>query len=388
MLSLIFLICLVPGIMGTSSKLIFKANNTFRVIMFTDMHYGETEIKDLKNLAFEATMVKLTQPDLVVIDGDASSNYAAPTCNPGAGSKDPCKLYVKRNWGNFTKPLLEAEVAYIYGLGNHDPIPVSDGSYAVPQHWLMQLDATNNEPLSHTKDGPQNIHGASNYVIPIYHKDEIAFYVWMLDSNDNNCLNQTGWGCVYPDQVSWYREVSERLFEQDGRRVPGIMFHHIPAGELLDAVNSPKVQVWGTSGEVVCCGSVNTGLVAAIMEMGNVNGLFHGHDHNNDYVALIDDLYIGYGRKSGYGGYGGVVADYPGARVFDITLNPTDRSVSWSTHIRLDTGERIDQTPMTDRPVVQVRCCGIPTNSHVDRCRRDDDARSCRIATGIDYRFI
>ncbi|EER02442.1 hypothetical protein Pmar_PMAR021900, partial [Perkinsus marinus ATCC 50983] len=49
-------------------------------------------------------------------------------------------------------------------------------------------------------------------------------------------------------------------------------------------------------------------LFAAALSHG-VSGIFHGHDHNNDFLARIDTtsqtIHVGYGRKSGYGGYGG-----------------------------------------------------------------------------------
>lgn len=194
--------CVVEAMIGNPSKLAFNSNHNLRVITFTDMHYGEADSKDLRNLAFESTMVQLTRPNLVVIDGDASSTYAAPTCNSRAGDNDPCKLYVKRDFDDWTKPLREAEGAYAYVFGNDDPT-LSDGL---------------TKDISHTKDRPENIRGASNYIIPIFHKDEVAFYVWVLDSNDKKCSNQTG-KCFYADQTAWYRRMSEKLFKVDGRRM-------------------------------------------------------------------------------------------------------------------------------------------------------------------------
>ena len=41
-----------------------------------------------------------------------------------------------------------------------------------------------------------------------------------------------------------------------------------------------------------------------LIHSGDVIGLFVGHDHANDYVNEYEGLYIGYGRKTGYGCYG------------------------------------------------------------------------------------
>ena len=59
---------------------------------------------------------------------------------------------------------------------------------------------------------------------------------------------------------------------------------------------------------------MNTGIIAAFKERyeivinmihsGDMIGLFVGHDHANDSVNEYEGLYIGYGRKTGYGCYG------------------------------------------------------------------------------------
>ena len=41
-----------------------------------------------------------------------------------------------------------------------------------------------------------------------------------------------------------------------------------------------------------------------MIHSGDMFGLFVGHDHANDYVNEYEGLYIGYGRKTGYGCYG------------------------------------------------------------------------------------
>lgn len=66
--------------------------------------------------------------------------------------------------------------------------------------------------------------------------------------------------------------------------------------------------------QVTSCSGVNTGIVDAFLEKwgraegvrrrGNVVALFVGHDHPNDFSVDYRGLYMAYGRKSGYGGYG------------------------------------------------------------------------------------
>lgn len=379
----------------------FKTDGTFKLALFCDMHFGEDIMgKDSKSVDFEKSILKLESPDMVVIDGDASSNYAAPWC---AVVNAFCKYWFQTNWKRFTEPLESAGVPYAYTLGNHDripgPHPGSDAGnetgYAVPDHWIISEDALN--PHSLTQDGPQAIHGASNYVVPVLGSDgKPVAYVWLLDSSDNDCMGVKGWGCVYPDQVEWYRQTSKLLAAKDGRAVPGVMFHHIPLVEVSAAWNDLSVPVNGTKSEEVCCFSVNTGLFAAIKEVGNIWGVFHGHDHNNDFVALYQGVHIGYGRKSGHGGYGGVVANSPGSRIIELRQLP-DGSVAWDTWIRLESGEKLIQTNATRSATPQPKCCGLAGTSRdygadmqaaVQVCRVYDEAAACRTAVGLDSNVL
>lgn len=378
-----------------------KSDGTFKLALFCDMHFGEdTVVKDANSVNFERALLRLESPDLVVIDGDASSNYAAPACNADNAF---CKDWFLTNWKRFTEPMETAGVPYAYTLGNHDRIPGptpgtdpgNETSYAVPDHWITSQDSTN--PHSLTQDGPQGIHGASNYVLPILGASgKPVAYVWLLDSSDNNCQGTTGWGCVYPDQVDWYRQTSKQLAQQDGRVLPGVMFHHIPLDEVNIAWNDPTVEVYGTKGEDVCCFSVNTGLFAAIKEAGNIWGVFHGHDHNDDFVALYQGVLIGYGRKSGHGGYGGAVANLAGSRIIQLKSLP-DGSVAWETWIRQETGEKIVQTATQGTRGAQQECCGMSLASReyqgdvqaaTQACRIDDEAAACRVAVGLDEKTI
>lgn len=359
--------------------------------LFCDMHFGEHADTDEKTIQFESTMIELENPDLIVVDGDASSNYASPDCSNASA----CVEYYMDNWKKFTGPLEDAGVPYAYALGNHDRIggpgsgaagPGNESDYLVSDHWIMQVDKTSHVALS--QDGPQDIHGASNYAVPINGADgKPAFYVWVLDSSDDNCLGTTGWGCVYPDQVAWFRQKSADLRAQDGRVVPGMAFLHIPLPEVMEAWDRGE-DVNGTKGEDVCCFSENTGLFTAMVEMGNIVAALSGHDHGNDFIGRKDGIVIGYGRKSGHGGYG---SSKVGARMVELT-EKAEGGVEWQTYIRLESGERIENSggPLTleQRGAGPQGICGgaseaaqAPTATAM--CRLDGSRSACRAATGL-----
>ena len=64
--------------------------------------------------------------------------------------------------------------------------------------------------------------------------------------------------------------------------------------------------VYGEKHEDVCCGNTNLGLVDAFIQDSTMKALFVGHDHNNWYGGVYNNLEMIYGIKTGYGGYGPV----------------------------------------------------------------------------------
>jgi hypothetical protein len=51
-------------------------------------------------------------------------------------------------------------------------------------------------PYSLTQQGPEHIHGATNYHLPVLasNSNTVIANLWMFDSEDEACLNITGWG--------------------------------------------------------------------------------------------------------------------------------------------------------------------------------------------------
>ena len=65
-----------------------------------------------------------------------------------------------------------------------------------------------------------------------------------------------------------------------------------------------KHGVVGEKNEEVCPGSFNSGLFAAMLERGDVKGVFCGHDHVNDFIGNYYGIYLGYAANTGFGTYG------------------------------------------------------------------------------------
>jgi hypothetical protein len=127
-----------------------------------------------------------------------------------------------------------------------------------------------------------------------------------------------GYDYIKFDQIEWYRKQSEEIRKRNNNdTIPALAFFHIPLPEFKEAASNEGVKLVGTRLESVCSPVVNSGMFLAMKEMGDVNGVFVGHDHNNDYALWLDDIVLAYGR---YTGGSTVYGDLPnGARVIVLT---------------------------------------------------------------------
>ena len=61
--------------------------------------------------------------------------------------------------------------------------------------------------------------------------------MWIIDSNSEGCMEDNhGWGCIEPDQISWYQEKSADVIKKHGK-TKDLAFYHIPVPEVMDMTN-------------------------------------------------------------------------------------------------------------------------------------------------------
>ena len=74
---------------------------------------------------------------------------------------------------------------------------------------------------------------------------------------------------------------------------------------------------------------------------GDILSVWHGHDHDNDFYGKYHGITIGYGRKTGFGGYGPKVGMQRGSRVFELDCSSkTGEYLSW---IRENDGTKVTE---------------------------------------------
>ncbi|WP_199617290.1 metallophosphoesterase family protein [Paenibacillus alkalitolerans] len=295
----------------------FRADGTFTIVQFTDMHFGgggEME-QDGKTAALVERVIATERPDLVVLTGDMIWS---------AGVTDPASSFRRA-----IAPVTASGVPWAAVFGNHD------AEQGVTREELLAIQLENSGCL--TQSGPADVSGTGNYALTVGSKDSgsDAAVFYFLDSGAESPEPVGGYEWLHTDQVYWYTSQSRRLNAGKAAPLPALAFFHIPLPEYETVWRLGKAV--GIKSEDVCCPKINSGMFAAMVETGDVMGVFVGHDHDNDYCGTLHGVKLCYGRVTGYNCYGGLRR---GARV--VRMHEGRRSfVTW---LRLDNGEAVQFT--------------------------------------------
>lgn len=290
-----------------AGKLKFKANGKFKIVQFTDVHWKPG------NPASEAAAERMNEvleaekPDFVVYTGDVAFDKPAKTCYERA-----------------FEPAISRNIPFAFMFGNHDD----------------EQDLSRKEIYELIKDMPGNLtgtveglSGVSNFILPVRSSNgqKDAFLLYHFDSLSYSPMEKTvdGYDWMKADQIEWYRQCSAEFKKRNGGNpLPALAFFHIPLPEYNQAARDEDALLIGVRKEEACGPKINSGLFTAMLEAGDVMGIFAGHDHVNDYVVPWKGILLGYGR---YTGGKTVYCDVPwgnGARIIELTEG--ERSIeSW-----------------------------------------------------------
>lgn len=294
-LSAIILLLSISYSIAQKQTLRFDKDGKFKIVQFTDVHYIHGNPKS--DIAVERINEVLDneKPNLVIFTGDVIFGKPAEE-----GYRTIMNLVSKRN------------IPFAVTFGNHD-----DES-GLSRRQLMDILYTIPGNLT---DTTENLSGVSNFVLSVMSADgkKEERIIYCLDSNSYcEVPGIKGYDYIKYDQIDWYRKQSEEIRKRNNNdTIPALAFFHIPLPEFKEAASDEGVKLVGTRMEGVCSPTVNSGMFVAMKEMGDVNGVFVGHDHNNDYALWFNDIVLAYGR---YTGGSTVYGDLPnGARVIVLT---------------------------------------------------------------------
>ena len=299
----------------------FNKDGHFRILSISDFH-GKPDFNPKLTDGIEA-IVRRTEPDFVFICGDQLCNI----------NEELLREYL----GKVLEPIVSRNIPWAHTFGNHD---------AEQNMTKEEMERVyESMPLCLTDKGPDDISGIPNFRLDIlaHDSDEPKYRMWSLDSftSIRDYIREFG---MDPDtkesdfilpvhfgdghnqaspmfnQVMWYYNDSKQCEKEAGRKVPALMFTHVPVIEANLLWRNPEQTGFrGWKREDPGTSELNSGLFMACLERGDVKALICGHEHINVFsgeylgITLADDGAMGYDMSCH--------DDLRGGRVIDLYEN-------------------------------------------------------------------
>ncbi|PPR03658.1 hypothetical protein CVT24_007772 [Panaeolus cyanescens] len=359
----------------TKPRLTFRPDGTFKITVFSDLHFGENPwddwgpIQDVNSLALMRKVLADEKPDYVVINGDLMTGENT--------FRENSTSLVDKIMG----PLNEAKVPFSSTHGNHD-------NQANITHLEEILREQKVAPLSYTRASPVGVGGAGgpgNYWVPIYrkaHDRSPALVLWFFDSRG---FSPGPDSTAVPDWVDasvgdWIKSESQLMDEAWGHPASrgALAFVHIPPHAIqavqpnIDSERNPGLNGRLSSSTTPILYSqrcvadfLGTGSVQASGDskdarkdrpfwdslnenIQNLHAIISGHDHGNEWCAREPekDVIFCFNKHSGYGGYG--QAGW-GFGVRNLVFQSPDPAVGVETWIRLEDGDTRAKVTLNDQ---------------------------------------
>ena len=303
----------------------FDNNGNFKICCFSDLH--ETADFDPRSYAALDGIIAREQPDLVLLGGDIWN-----------GALDRPIEELRAFLDVFTRPMEERGIPWAHVMGNHDH------DYAFGDDAYQALFESYPHCVSAHTCPTDGVDGVTNFVLPIRSADDslIAFAVWGLDTHilsDGLILRNgvnlrqghrvsqpvTGtshWDFVHFNQLRWYYDTSEALERQNGAPIDALMLLHAAPLEYGICMNNPsETKLDGDVQETLFSGSLNSGLLATVLQRGDVRAMVCGHMHANTFAAEYCGVKLCFDGSIGFK-TGGKDA-LRGGRVFELCENDT-----------------------------------------------------------------
>ena len=271
-LGLTMLMCI--GQAFAQNTLRFK-KGLFKIVQITDLHYKLGVKASEQGLACVREMVETEKPDLVVVTGDII--YSAPA--------DSTLSVVLKTFAKLGVP-------FCMTFGNHD---YDFKTPAVALYNQMQKTPNCVMPVLQGKN--------TDYSLPILSSNgkRTAAVLYCIDTHNKPAIGGIGgYQWISHNQITWYRQRSTVNKQKNGGKpVPSLAFLHIPLPEFNYATDNTQCPMYGSRLEKAYSPSLNSGMFASIKEMGDIMGVFCGHDHDNDYAVSYFNVLLAHGRFSG-----------------------------------------------------------------------------------------
>ncbi|KAK1925783.1 Metallo-dependent phosphatase-like protein [Papiliotrema laurentii] len=296
----------LPG--ETGERLMFDPSGSFKVVSFSDMHFGENDgaeppapwgaEHDAATQRVHAAILDRERPSFVVFNGDLLTGENIKLGQLG--------LFLEQCYG----PTVSRGLPFASTYGNHD------NAVNVNHEMVLQYERSAHGDLSHTRSdvGPAPF-GHVNYWLPVYANQSATspdLVMWFLDSRGvPPSMGGPDAGKNWVDEnivPPWIKAQAGAMKAKWGAVPPSIFFVHIPFSATRSLVpwnangNNPPLwfDVQGHAGE-------DLPTLDAIASLGKtVLGVITGHVHGQSWCARgppSKGIAMCFDGHSGYGGY-------------------------------------------------------------------------------------
>ena len=314
--------------LNTARSIKFNSNGKLKIMHVTDTHIEDENIN--YSLVLIARGCDIEKPDIVVVTGDNVLNY---------DDVEKTKSYIAR----FMKIFSDRGIPVAITFGNHD-------SERGPLSRRELMAYYNTFDCSVTNDNGTELSETGTFNVPVLSSDgsEMKYNLWVLDSGDYD--TEGHYGCMSAEDVEWYKQKSDLITKENGKKIYSLAFQHIIVPEVYDVLKKvkghklysfshmynkndyymfdPNQVNFGTLNETPCCGYPNYGQFEAMVEKGDVLGVFSGHDHTNAFGVKCKGIDIVNSLSTRYNG--DRFATMYGYRIIEVNEKDTSRYTSYN----------------------------------------------------------
>ncbi|OHE92743.1 phosphatase DCR2 [Colletotrichum orchidophilum] len=285
-----------------STPLSVNGDGTFKIVQISDTHMvtgpgvcndaidadGQplpSMEADPHTVEFLGAILDLEKPNLVILSGDQVHHDVPDTQSP---------LF------KVVSPLISRSIPFAAVFGNHD----DEGTHALSRK--KQMSILQDLPFCLAQPGPESIDGVGNYHLQVFSHDKSEVPVatlFFLDSHGqiSSKIKNPDYDPIQQSQINWFTSISQDLrksrIAEDGGDFPhlSLAFMHIPfpeyaRNELLISGGKRREPTEGPSS--------NTHFYDALVQE-EVAAVGCGHDHVNDFCALLPDTQQGLSAENG-----------------------------------------------------------------------------------------
>ncbi|CZS92384.1 related to DCR2 Dosage-dependent positive regulator of the G1/S phase transition by controlling the timing of START [Rhynchosporium agropyri] len=264
-------------------------------------HLPKSEADPL-TVDFIGKILDVEKPDLVILSGDQLHHDVSDTQSA---------LF------KVVAPIIARSIPFAAIFGNHD----SEGTHALSR--IEQMSILENLPFSLCESGPEQVDGIGNFYLqvlaPVPSQIPVSTF-YFLDSHGQipSRTHNPDYEPIKQSQIDWFTNTSHaqqsaRQINNNGQRFYiSLAFLHIPLPEFKDR----HLRIYnGHRWEPTECPSSNSHFYDALVR-GGISALGCGHDHVNDFCALLPQQtqqdsdkapypgpWLCYSGGSGFGGY-------------------------------------------------------------------------------------